>query len=239
MFIRDMWIIQPPNYQWALLNPDSAWPSGRGAHSGVLFVSSRSEREFWIYGGRDASKVYDELWMYSFVKNVWILVDPGDTHEGYYGPGPRAFHSAVSYVFNSQTFMLIFGGTDGAMVHLNDLWMYDFQKKAWLEVLPKSDTKPSPRVGQQALVNNIGNRPYMWVFGGQGERGEINDAWLFDITASTWSLIQNVGQMISRRSYFSAAVFNSTSNIVYGGFVSENNLTTSLLNDMWVQTRLP
>jgi len=235
-----MWIIQPPNYQWSLINPDSAWPSARAAHSGVLFVSARSKyREFWIFGGRDANTVYADLWMYSFEKNVWILVDDGDVqHPDYYGPGPRAFHSAVAYTLNAQQFMLLFGGTDGASVYLNDLWKYDFQKEEWFEVVPNSGTSPSPRVGQQALLNIIDNKLYMWVFGGQGEVGEMNDAWFFDITLSTWNVTSNVGQMGPRRAYFSAAVFNNTSNIVYGGFVSEYNLTTSVWNDMWVQTRL-
>lgn len=239
MFLRDMWILKAPGYQWSQLNPNSAWPTPRGAHTGVLVVPAGApDTEYWIYGGRDASNVYSELWRYSFAQNMWVLISSGDAEDGT-EPGPRAFHSAVSYQVGGQSFMLVFGGTDGNSISLNDLWRYDFQIKDWAQIIPKS-ALPSPRVGHQALINNYGGNPYMWIFGGQGNQGELNDVWLFDITLSMWSSSSNVGSAVAPpRSYFSASALNGTTNVVYGGYISPKNTSSgAILSDMWLQTRI-
>jgi hypothetical protein len=232
MFVRDMWVLRPPAYQWTMMNPDSAWPNARAAHSAVIIPGAQGT-EFWIFGGRDTSIIYADLWKYSFVQNQWTKIVP----QGSMTPDGRVFHTAVSYQIGSNNYMLIFGGTDGADIHMNELWRYDFQANSWTFITPKGQL-PSPRVGHQAIINTVGNNPYMWIFGGQGVNGELNDVWLYDINGGTWSLVSYAE--VLPRAYFGAAALNKTSNIIYGGFMSDtNNITTSLLSDMWVQTLGP
>jgi len=168
-------------------------------------------------------------------QNMWALVDSGAE------PGPRAFHSAVVYELNSRPFMLIFGGTDGSSISKNDLWRYDFQINDWALIGPGNGILPASRVAHQALVNLVNGLPYMWVFGGQGAEGELNDVWIFDPSQQLWSQIDDSSQEVEPRAYFCATTVSATSNMIYGGYSStatSPKYSSMLLGDMWLHSLL-
>jgi N-acetylneuraminic acid mutarotase len=75
-----------------------------------------------MYGGRDETKIYSDLWLFHIERNEWqeIQVSQG------LGMTPRFGHTAVTH--NSK--MLIFGGWDGNQT-LSDILEYNVVKNQW------------------------------------------------------------------------------------------------------------
>jgi N-acetylneuraminic acid mutarotase len=77
---------------------------------------------FLMYGGRDETKIYCDLWLYHIERNEWeeIQISPG------LGMTPRFGHTSVMHNYK----MLIFGGWDGNQT-LSDILEYNLASNQW------------------------------------------------------------------------------------------------------------
>ncbi|MDD3266485.1 MAG: kelch repeat-containing protein [Burkholderiales bacterium] len=213
VFMNDIWEYNPTNNQWT-------WQNGRDGHNvtgiyGQKGVANRlnsprgrigatswtdSSGNLWMFGGKNATHRFNDLWKYNPNTNQWAWMSGESTPDavGVYGtqgqenpnnePGSR--FDAISWVDNNGTFW-IFGGlgsSSSGIGLLNDLWKYNPKTNQWTWVngsnlngqsgvygtmgVPTSTTTPGARNHRNpfAWSDKNGN---LWMFGGAGN---LNDS---------------------------------------------------------------
>ena len=116
-------------------------------------------------------------------------------------PGGR--YGAVSWTDGSGNFWL-FGGSGfdstGAFGDLNDLWEFTPSTKQWIWVSgsntvnqlgvygnlasPATGNTPGNRYAANGWIDKSGN---LWLYGGVGSTGDLNDLWSFSPSTSQWT----------------------------------------------------
>ncbi|OHD64938.1 MAG: hypothetical protein A2176_15845 [Spirochaetes bacterium RBG_13_51_14] len=129
--------------------------------------------------------------------------------------------------------VLLFGGTDNQGAWFNDLHVFAADK--WSPITPANDP-PSGRANHIAWL--FQNR--MYVQGGQGKRGLVEDLWRYDLLSNTWQQLQNPPDFISPHAhpiiygdnaYFvDAHLFPDTGGTLY---------SFDMVNEQWGQQKLP
>jgi len=180
-------------YRWSRLLSLSPLPANRSSHT-VTSVAGRIA----VFGGEDAPRN-------AFDRCVHLLDLGGSWKQGTAEiPGlPLLGHGAASagpklFVFGGRaggpnTFD---GSTDGER---GELWAYDVEADAWSKPLEgygnSHVVQPEPRsfhamCSGPALKNNDGDKSdWIFMFGGCGQRGRLNDLWCFNPHCSTWDCL--------------------------------------------------
>jgi len=180
-------------YRWSRLLCHSPLPANRSSHT-VTSVAGRIA----VFGGEDAPRN-------AFDRCVHLLDLGGSWKQGTAEiPGlPLLGHGAASagpklFVFGGRaggpnTFD---GSTDGER---GELWAYDVEADAWSKPLEgygnSHVVQPEPRsfhamCSGPALKNNDGDKSdWIFMFGGCGQRGRLNDLWCFNPHCSTWDCL--------------------------------------------------
>src|SRR6185503_18605783 len=104
----------------------------------------------YLFGGRDGTAVYGDLWSYRFTTGVWTSLATSGTV-----PPARFGHNAA---WANGIGLVIFAGQAGG-TFFNDLWAYDPAASAWRE-LPAGGAVPVPRYGSCAA---IGPDSRLWI----------------------------------------------------------------------------
>lgn len=104
-------------------------------------------------------------------------------------PSPRTQQAAVySEYLNS---LIIFGGKDGLDL-FNDIWTYNFTTSLWtcmenlIETFPGKcyiEKRRSAAIFLSASLDFV-----VYIYGGVGINGPLNDLWSFNLASSTWNL---------------------------------------------------
>ena len=171
-------------------------------HSAVSWLDSSGK--LWLFGGGgydsgSSGGELNDLWEYDPATLEWTWVSGSNVfgQNGTYGiqgtadplnvPGARS--GAVSWL-DSQGNLWLFGGWGNYSGELNDLWKYDPTTLEWTWVsgsntpgqLGTYGTKgtaalsnvPGAREGAVSWIDSNGN---LWLFGGTGYGGLLNDLW--------------------------------------------------------------
>jgi hypothetical protein len=154
---------------------------------------------------------FNEMWEYTGTANyfgscgnIWTLVGSG--------PGVGGRWGAVTWTDPTTGNLWLFGGQDGGLQFLNDLWEYNIGTKTWTQHagggnLPgvygtqgvaSASNLPGGRWGASARIDASGN---VWVFGGFGcdSTGStcsnllLNDLWKYSGGQWTWVSGANTG----------------------------------------------
>jgi N-acetylneuraminic acid mutarotase len=161
----------------------------------------------------------NDLWEFNPTSKEWTWVSGSSTlgsfdgQPGVYGtlgvpaasnvPGGRV--SAVSWIDSSSNLWL-FGGngydSTGMDSYLNDLWEFNPASKEWTWVSGSSTanaigvygTLGAPTAinvpgGRQAAVSWMDSSEILWLFGGIGTPGNLNDLWEFNPTSKEWTWV--------------------------------------------------
>lgn len=80
----------------------------------------------YIFGGKDdENNKLNDLWKYDFTKDEWEFIDcPADI-----APTARSGHTASMYL---DKYMIIYGGIFEITKELNDMHIFDIQKREWI-----------------------------------------------------------------------------------------------------------
>jgi len=131
-----------------------------------------------VIGGENKPRVPigSEVFCLDLDTCVWKLCVPikGDP------PVSRNAHAAAEVGRN----IYIFGGRSGITMgegSLNDMHMFDTEERTWKSITPKGN---SPDQRSYHVMTTDGSRLY--VFGGCGESGRMNDLWAYDIANNDW-----------------------------------------------------
>jgi hypothetical protein len=203
---------QPLADTWELSfagSADGAWRqimgAGPSARQDVASVIEPQSQRWIIYGGAASFIAYSpETWGFDLAGDTWKQLDDGGTT-----PGNRFWGELIDAGGGK---LILFGGhDDGAIGLRNDTWTLgissDGTTATWTNLIfgdgdltPDGADRMSPeRRDKHSLVATGDGRA--WLFGGVTDCGPIDDVWLLDIQAGTWSnpWKPQVGETCARR----------------------------------------
>jgi N-acetylneuraminic acid mutarotase len=129
----------------------------------------------WLFGGRDGSTAYDDLWRLDPAADRWERVMPQGA-----GPAARFGHTGTwvpgigLVVWSGQVRTSFFA----------DIWAYDPATNSWSE-LPAAGAVPPARYGSCAALGPDGR---LWISHGFTEdAGRFSDTRAYDFAAASWS----------------------------------------------------
>ena len=188
----------------------SSAPQIRHMHAMVSSVDAK----FLIFGGsKPSQELLGDLQQFNFGMNQWVQVS------GSSGDPPCARDKMGSASSADDLHMYIFGGRGKDGSFLNDIHVYNVSGNYWNRLFDQQDAfnsdTPSPRHSAGcALKNNS-----LYVFGGYGSGGALNDLFRFDLSSSdgmTWSRVSVTGLGPSARTNH-VFVGLASSFLVFGG----------------------
>jgi len=213
------------------------------------------------------------------LNQVWVSGSQVGRESGNYGTKgvaapsnmPGAREAAASWADNAGNLWL-FGGygfaTTNLHVLMNDLWKYNISSNTWTWVngsnignesgiygtqgIAAVNNNPGARNGAATWLDNNGN---LWLFGGRGKdingnEGELNDLWKYDISNNTWTWvagssikdqagvygtqgIESVGNIPGARNSMATWVDESGNLWLFGGISTHPSVLRSFFNDLW------
>jgi len=211
--------VAAPALRWRQLSPSGLQPPPRRDHSLV----TEGERIF-LFGGRNDTGDLADLWSYHIEAREWTELAPT-------GPAARHGHNAIWNDLNHR--MVAFGGQAGGF--FNDLWAFDPEEGAWLE-LPGSGSGPAARYGAGGAFDPAGR---LIVTHGFTAEGRFDDTWQYDFAAGMWTDISPTeepeipsptGERPVERCLM-RAIWDTLRNrvLIYGGQTNG----TPFLDDLW------
>ena len=97
-------------------------------------------------------------------------------------PPPRRLY-AVSVYFQGNIYF--FGGMNTSGESINEFHAFQVQTEVWKRLEPVDDISPMGRVVFAMYASNEA----IFVHGGHGPNGILNDLWSYDVTVNIWSRI--------------------------------------------------
>jgi len=176
-----------------------------------VFLEGRNQ--VLLYGGGGANAFTGP-----FISDVWILDIGAQTWSQVWAPrdsrGPFArINPALVYDQEAEEVLMFAGHDDTAVGHRNDIWYFDLNTNAWTEV-KAGDTgagegcsrfcscdpdfvdvdMDSPERRQYHSFTHIPGTRSVYLFGGKGDCGYLDDTWRFDLNALSWEELDPAGQ---------------------------------------------
>ena len=157
---------------WRKLEPGDG-PGTREDHTWTLDPSTRTA---YLFGGRDGSTAYDDIWAFDLASDTWRELDPGGR-----GPAARFGHEAV---WIEGIGLVVWAGQAGPTAFFDDLWAYDPAANDWSR-LPNDGPKPAARYGSCSTVSADTR---LWISHGFTEDGvRFSDTRAYDFDAGRWT----------------------------------------------------
>ncbi len=174
----DTWAFYLGNDSWIERHPLRS-PSPR-SDSAVAYDPETNM--ILLFGGFNGSAYLGDMWSYRLKDNSWVprssAIDPPSRADGrmIYDTAQRAF-----YLFSGNDY----SGPNFTFHHLSDMWRYDWDHNAWVQLYP--DVMPSPR--DYPIFASDTAAGELLLTGGFGNRTILGDTWAFNTTRSAWSNI--------------------------------------------------
>ncbi|XP_051551158.1 F-box only protein 42-like [Myxocyprinus asiaticus] len=175
---NDLWRLDLNSKEWIRPLASGSYPSPKAGATMVMYKDLLVLFGGWTrpspYPLHQPERFFDEIHTYSPSKNWWNCIVTT------YGPPPMAGHS--SSVIGSS--MVVFGGSLGTRQMSNEVWVLDLEQWTWSK--PNiSGPSPHPRGGQSQIV--IDSDTLLILGGCGGPNALLKDAWLLDMSASSWT----------------------------------------------------
>ena len=129
----------------------------------------------FVFHGGDS---FVGTWTYDPVANTWLRMTPGGTL-----PNPSLILPGLAYSTNNQKVYLV-GGISSTGYN-SDLYVYDYPTNTWSLINPAGGVKPPARY-RHAFAYDSTNNIFL-LYGGQNASGILNDTWVYDPSANTWT----------------------------------------------------
>lgn len=143
----------------------------------------------------------------------WVRADSTDFDGNL--PRPRSAHTAVNV---GTSMVIVFGGLVDKKF-LNDVCVFDIEKKSWF--IPEctgngSDGQicPNPRAFHVAAAIGC----HMFIFGGRSGNKRLGDFWMLDTEIWQWSELTSYGHLPSPRDFAAASAIGNRKIVLYGGW---------------------
>jgi Galactose oxidase, central domain/Dictyostelium (slime mold) repeat len=183
-----------------------------------------------IFGGRHQTETtpgpwLGDTWALDLATSTWSQLATN-------GPSPQARDRASAVYDSDHDRLVVFGGYDGNVTVLDDVWLLDLGTQTWTQA---AVTGPGPgsRVGHSALYDSAGHR--MIVFGGEYYDDATGwhawtDLWSLDLETMQWTELHPTGQ--PPQVSLQAAAYDSANGqfYIYGG---EDDASTYYPESVW------
>lgn len=80
--------------------------------------------------------------------------------------------------------LVLFSGSGVGNVYFDDLWEFDVGNYEWANEKPSSLDVPQPRINYGWFFDS--STASVYLFGGEGKYGYLNDLWRFDVKQLSW-----------------------------------------------------
>ncbi len=105
-FSNDLFTYDVAANTWTKLTPGGSLPAPRWRHA---FAYDSTNNVFLLFGGQDASTIYNDSWIYNPASNAWTQLSPAQSPPiGAVGPFDK-----LAYDSDHNTFILVLSGTNG------------------------------------------------------------------------------------------------------------------------------
>ncbi|KAG0542221.1 hypothetical protein BDA96_02G084900 [Sorghum bicolor] len=189
---------------WVKMEQKGGGPGARSSHS-ITLVGHTA----YSFGGEFTPRVPVDNTMYAFdlATQTWSALDDatGDV------PPPRVGVTMAAVGATVYTF----GGRDLEHKELNELYAFDTATRAWTLLSSSGAGGGPPHRSYHSMVADAeGGRVY--VFGGCGDAGRLNDLWAYDVASGRWEELPSPGEACRPRGGPGLAVAGGKVWVVYG-----------------------
>lgn len=159
----------------------------------------------------------NELFEFDPLTGEWSALCVTGSH-----PPARQSHTLTAVDDNRA---VLFGGNNGSN-YLNDLWLFDYREKAWIEIIPSSPhVWPQPRDTHTVCTMVHDNQEIkLLLMGGNRGKQYFNDCWLIDVNQGVGTEVMIDCQPLKNRCGHSTHSFTMPDGTkilsVFGGFNS-------------------
>ena len=195
-------------------------PSAREDHT---WTADSAGRTAYLFGGRDGSTVFGDLWAFDLATDTWSQVTAAGAQ-----PPARFGHETV---WVDGIGLVVVFGQSGASFY-NDLWVFDPEGGGgtWRQ-LPATGAVPLARYGSCAAVGPDGR---LWISHGfTSENARFSDTRAYDFGTGTWTDETPAGDLPVIRCLHGCWWTDDDALRLYGG--QTNGVTA--LGDLWELTR--
>lgn len=165
----------------------------------------------YAFGGEFSPRVPvdNKLHVFDLETLSWSVADvTGDI------PPPRV---GVTMVAVGNT-IYVFGGRDAEHKELNELYSFDTTTNNWA-LIPARDVAPAHRSYHSTVADDW----HVYIFGGCGVTGRLNDLWAFDVFEKKWIEFPSPGENCKGRGGPGLAVAQNKIWVLYGFAGEEMN----------------
>ncbi|KAI3755673.1 hypothetical protein L1987_55479 [Smallanthus sonchifolius] len=206
--------------KWVKLNQKGAGPGARSSHA-ITIVGEKA----YAFGGEFKPRVPvdNSLYVFDLIELTWFVAEvTGDI------PPPRV---GVTMASIGQT-IYVFGGRDATHAELNELYSFDTCTNKWT-LLSNGDTGPAHRSYHSVTTDD----QHVYVFGGCGVAGRLNDLWAFNVVEKTWARLPLPGDNLKGRGGPRLTAVGGKIWVVYGfaGMEVDDVHFFDLATEKWVQ----
>ncbi|XP_052178105.1 LOW QUALITY PROTEIN: nitrile-specifier protein 5 [Diospyros lotus] len=188
-----------PQGKWIKLEQKGKGPGARSSHA-ITIVGQKA----YAFGGEFTPRVPvdNNLYVFDLTDLTWSVAEAsGDV------PPPRV---GVTMTAVGDT-IYVFGGRDADHNELNEFYSFDTSTNKWV-LLSSGESGPVHRSYHSAAAD--GRRVY--IFGGCGVAGRLNDLWAYDVVDKTWIKFPAQGESCKPRGGPGLAVAQGKIWVVYG-----------------------
>ncbi|KAL6570488.1 hypothetical protein OROGR_000038 [Orobanche gracilis] len=165
--------------KWIKLEQKGVGPGPRSSHA-ISVVGQK----VYAFGGEFTPRVPvdNHLYVFDLISQTWSVADA----EGEI-PQPRV---GVTMSSISET-IYVFGGRDGNHKELNELYSFDTCTNTWA-LLPSGPP-------HRSYHSMTADERRVYVFGGCGNAGRLNDLWAYDVVNKEWVEFPLAGESVRPR----------------------------------------
>ncbi|CAH9072832.1 unnamed protein product [Cuscuta epithymum] len=186
--------------KWIKLDQSGTGPGARSSHA-ITIVGQK----VYAFGGEFTPRVPvdNQLYVFNLSDQTWSLAEAvtGDV------PPPRV---GVTMATIGET-IYIFGGRDAEHKELNELYSFNTSTNQWT-LLSSGDDGPPNR----SYHSMTSDDQHIFVFGGCGLTGRLNDLWAYNIVSEKWAKFPLPGDACKGRGGPGLAVVQGKIWVVYG-----------------------
>ena len=210
-FNNNLWKYSIESNTWTRIETTLA-PSPR---EGAALTYSEEENSLYLFGGRNDTNNYGDLWKFDLNSNTWEFI--------YTTSGP--LYRTDAYLFSRKGNIYLFGGYEETSK--TDIYILTNENK-WEKIDYLSFNYPENR-SNYSVIYSLKN-DYLIIFGGKNENGKLNDLWLFDLNTNQW-LTYYLGIIKPEKRDNAMLLYDFENDSVYllGGKNSEERT----LSDLW------
>jgi hypothetical protein len=219
-YLGDTWIYSYSNNSWTSLTLSPS-PSARSNHA---MVYCNETNEIILYGGQGSVNPTD-TWSFDCETQTWSEVVTATN--------PGVHHSLAMVYDSRENAVILFGGFGGDGLEQDDTWKFDCDTRDWTELNPS--TAPLARYGHVMAYDESINQIVL-TSGNTATQGYQQDTWIFNTSASTWTLLTPTGT--PDRLKWPSMTYDSVNHkcILFGGQIGDNAVDRTWIYDGQLNT---